>query len=391
MKILLIHTFYQLKGGEDFVFEQEFDLLKKNNEVKSVVLNNKKGVKGAIQFVSSIWNIKIASQIKSEIIQFQPDVVHVHNLHFAASPIVLRTIKKMHIPIVVTLHNYRLLCPSATLLHNREVYNVSLKSVFPWQAVKDKVYRNSYFQTFWLAFINWTHRRINTWDKVDKYIVLTDFAKELVTKSSLNIDSSKLVIKPNFTRETIICLDTNVQKEGFLFVGRLSQEKGIECLLKAFSHNNYCLEIGGDGPLQKDVLELANANIKVNYRGNLSKKEVVYYMEKAQILISPSICYEGMPMTIIEAFSVGTPVIASNLGAMSSMITDGYNGFLFNAGDYEDLNTKLDLWNSLSTEEKQIMSQNAYNTYLENYTPDKNRELLMNIYQQAIERNKAKK
>jgi len=379
MKILLIHTYYTIRGGEDAVFEQEVRLLSKDNEVETLTFLNKGGIRGLILFLLSIWNIFSARKLKKKILEFQPDVIHIHNLHFAGSPLLIRTAKKLGIPVVMTLHNYRLLCPSATLLYNGKIFTESLYVNFPWKVVKNKMYRNSFFQTFWLAFVTWFHRKIGTWAKVDKFIVLTEFAKQQFINSTFGISEEKFVVKPNFIENEVLP-KTIERSDEFLFVGRLSVEKGIDVLLQAFSNSEYKLVIAGEGDLLERVKIHCKKNKNIRYLGRLNHKEILGQMQKSTTLIFPSVWYEGMPMTIVESFSTGTPVICSQLGSMSEMITDEYNGLLFEAGNAEDLKKKLHEWLVKTETEKEKMRNNAYAEYQEKYTPEINKQLLENVY-----------
>jgi glycosyltransferase involved in cell wall biosynthesis len=177
------------------------------------------------------------------------------------------------------------------------------------------------------------------------------------------------------------------QPDFFLFIGRLSEEKGINCLLDALISTELKLKIGGNGPLIGIVQDISEKYSNIQYLGNLDREQVQQYMQESTALIFPSIWYETFGLVIIEAFSLGLPVIAGNLGAMSSMIKDGYNGLLFEAGNSADLQAKLIEWHNKSQKEKELFSKNAYQTYLENYTPEKNLSQLMAIYNSVI-RNK---
>jgi glycosyltransferase involved in cell wall biosynthesis len=382
VKILLIHTYYNQKGGEDTVFQQEDTLLKQTEEVEVLNFQNHLSFFGGLQFLLSVWNIFVIRKIKKQIIKFQPDVIHIHNWHFALGPIVVRVAKKAGIPVVLTLHNYRLICPSATLLSKGSLFTDSLYASFPWKAVANKVYRDSFFLTFWMAFVVWWHKKTGTWKMVDKYIVLTNFAKDLFTRSSLGIAENKFVVKPNFVSTPEI--KEEVRASHFLFIGRLSEDKGIKVLLEAFANNNYTLHIAGDGPLKQLVENAASQFKNIEYIGKLDKNGVENEMRRCTALLFPSIWYEGMPMTIIEAFSLGAPVLASNLGAMSTMIQDGYNGLHFETGNAVSLNEKISYWNKLNEEEKNIYRQNAINSFEKHYTNKKNKELLLQIYKDVI-------
>ena len=321
MKILFIHNKYQQKGGEDTVFEQELELLGQSEQVRSLTFQNFSGGKGVVQFLLSAWNVFSAGKIKKAIRDFQPEVIHVHNWHYAVGPLVVRIAGKRNIPVVLTIQNFRLLCPSATLLYKGALFMDSVQASFPWTAVKKKVYRNSYFQTWWLACVIWIHKKIGTWKMVDRFIVQTDIAKNVFISSSLGVAENQFSIKPNFIKDPGL---VPVEREDFfLFIGRLAEEKGIDVLLDAFKDKSADLYIGGDGPLQEKVIAACNENPRIHYLGLLDKKAVRDLMGRCSTLIFPSIWFEGMPMTLIEAFAVGTPVIASDLGAMASMIRGG--------------------------------------------------------------------
>ena len=379
LRVGIIHTYYQDKGGEDVVFEMESALISDICNVETLIFKNKNGAAGLIQFVISIWNPFSTRKVKKFIHSFKPDVIHIHNLHFAAGPAVIRTIKRMGVPVVYTVHNYRLLCPSGTLLHNEQIFTQSVRASFPWVAVGKKVFRNSRILTFWLSLITYYHRRIGTWKMIDKYLVHTEFAKETHIDSSFDIPPQKYIVKPNFVMPVIN--NGFIKRDNvFLFVGRLSEEKGIRFLLDTFSNSDYMLKIAGSGPLKKNVLDVCKYAKNIKYLGALKKDAVEKEMKSCAALIFPSLWYEGMPMTLLEALSSGTPVIASKLGAMTSIIIDEYDGLLFEPKNQKDLLEKLNIWSNLNETKKNWFYENAKRTYSEHYTPEKNRELLLNVY-----------
>lgn len=369
MKILIIHCRYQLRGGEDAVVEQELALLKQQHLVEILYFQNLGGISGAFQFLGSIWNLKAATEVKNKILEFLPDVVHVHNWHFALGPLVFQVISRQGIPIVHTVHNYRLLCPSGILLHNGQLFTDSLKQSFPWSAVRNKAYRSSTAQTFWLGLIIWFHKKLGTWKKIDSYVCLTPFSVNLFQESNFGVPREQFAVKPNFTSASEVM--PFIEKENhFLFVGRLSEEKGIETLLKAFSELPFSLKIAGDGPLKSIVLAAVREFANISYLGNLTTNEVNDELLKTQALLFPSIWYEGMPMTLLEAFSSSTPIIASNLGAMTSMITSGYNGFHFESGNVANIKEVVSRFDALSSLEKKQMSTAAFHTYQSHYSAE---------------------
>jgi len=383
MKILIIHNKYHQAGGEDAVVIQEARLLKQKHEVEVLYFQNNAGIKGLFQFLCSIWNFRATRTVNSKIKEFQPDVVHLHNFHFASGPLIIRTVKKMSVPLVLTLHNYRLLCPSAILLQNNQLFLDSLQQRFPWSAIRKKVYRDSILLTFWLAVVFFLHKKIGTFKKVDKYICLTKFSKQLIQKSQLRIGSDQLLVKPNFTKKVEQKL-LPVRGEYFLFVGRLSEEKGIDILLQTFENSKCILKIAGNGPLEKLVKHKASECTNIIYLGSLASQEVNEQLSKAQALIFPSIWYEGMPMTILEAFAVKTPIIASNLGAMSTIIEHHKNGLHFEAGNVADLKAKINEWQKFSVVEKEQFREHAYNSYQTLYAPELQIEYFEKIYNSIL-------
>lgn len=382
MRILIIHTSYTQHGGEDVVVEQEIELLQKQHQVESIFFKNNKGLKGLFQFLFSIWNIKSAITVKNKIKEFKPDIVHLHNWHFASGPLIIRTINKLHIPIVITLHNFRLLCPSATLLYKNQIYLESLNQDFPWKAVKRGIYRNSVIQTFWLAFVVWFHKKIKTWHKVNTYICLADFSTKLYQESKIGIKKNHFTVKPNFTIPKLK-VDSFKRENHFLYIGRLCDEKGIELMLEAFKELPYVLHIAGDGNLKKMVLEVSKTHSNIKYLGKIPKQEVEIELQKAKALVFPSIWLEPFGLIIIEAFSNACPVISTNIGAPKSIVSDGENGFLYNVGDYKDLKKKIKKIANLNEQDLKSLEHKAYETYKIKYSSNQQLEYFNEIYKKA--------
>ena len=383
MKILIIHTHYHYNGGEDTVVEQEIELLKQYYDVEVLYFQNHLGFQGAKQFLLSIWNFVSVNEVKQKIKAFQPDIIHVHNWHFALGPLLFMAISQLGIPIVHTIHNYRLLCPSAILFHNQKLFTSSVSQSFPWTSIRNKVYRSSRTQTFWVAFTIWLHKKIGTWNKIDAYVCLTSFAVDVFQKSNFGISKERFIVKPNFT--TVVENHNAVKRENhFLFIGRLSEEKGIETLIKAFQDSSFILKIAGDGPLKENVLKACEMSSNIIYLGNLPKEKIIEELYKCQALIFPSVWYEGMPMSIIEAFSTSTPVIASRIGAMTSMISDGVNGFLFESGNENNLLVTVNKFNTLSTSEKEQINLNTYHSYQTQYSPKLQKAYFHSIYNKVL-------
>jgi len=383
MRVLIIHNHYQDPGGEDVVFQQEKALLEDTEAVFTLTFRNRKGWKGVWQTAWSPWNIWAAIRVKRAIRQYRPDVVHIHNLHYAVGPLAIRVAGQLGIPTVLTLHNYRLLCPSATLFHAGRIFTDSLRANFPWKAVRLGVHSGSIIKTWWLACNVWLHKKLGTWRSVNRYIVLTHFAKQLFVDSSLGVSENRIAVKPNFVRPPY---RTEPMKRGkhFLFVGRLTEEKGVATLLQAFSGTDYPLRIAGDGPLRNTVLRSCAQHPNIVYLGALTPEGVHSELQACSVLIFPSVWYEGMPMTLIEAFSVGTSVIASDLGAMQAMVRHGENGWLFTAGDPNALRQAAAQWLAIDAADRQQLRDGAREAYERHYTPEKNKVSMLGIYKSVV-------
>jgi glycosyltransferase involved in cell wall biosynthesis len=298
-------------------------------------------------------------------------------------PLTIRGIKKMKIPLVLTLHNFRLICPSGTLFHQKELFIKSLQQDFPFKAIKNKVYRNSYSQTFWLAFVVWFHKKMGTFKKVDAFICPSPFMVDLFKKSTLKINENKFFVKPNFSKKAEKTEKLN-PKNHFLFVGRLSEEKGIKCLLEAFKNSNEVIKIVGKGPL-KNMVEKSSLEYKnIIYLGFLSKEEIASEMQEANALIFPSIWYEPFGLTIIEAFSNNCAVIATPIGAPKTLIKNAENGFHFDANNPKALVIATQAWNLLSNLKKDEIRLNAYKSYQENYTAERHKIFINDFYKSIL-------
>jgi len=387
MKILQVHNYYQYSGGEDIVLKNEFDLLTSHgHEVSQFTKSNTKidnysFIEKSKLFFEAAYSIKLYNEISELIKGSEPDICHVHNTMPLISPSVYYACSENNIPVIQTLHNYRLLCSNAYLFRDGKVCEECIgKSLY--NSVKYGCYRDSKLQTFSLAKIIEKNKKWDTWkNKVDSYITLTEFAKNKFIEGGLPGD--KLKVKPNFLSEDP-GINYDIQNH-FLFAGRLDVTKGVNVLLDSlqFFHKGMKILLAGDGPLKSAVQNSS----KVKYQGQLDRIELIKKLHASVALIFPSIWYEGMPMLIVEAFACGKPVIASNLGSMAELIQDGKTGLLFDPGNATDLAEKIN-WAYLHKEEMKQMGINARKEYEQKYTAERNYDLLMNIYNEAIEKRK---
>ena len=390
MKILFIHNRYKQFGGEDVAVELETAvLINKGHEVKTIFFDNT-SIGGFFSKIAagfrSIYNFSSAKEISKIILQFKPDVVHIHNLFFIASPSVINAANHHKIPVILTLHNYRLICANALLLRNDQVCELCTQKKFPLAGIKYKCYRDSAAGSALVTAITGIHKISATWkNKVSTYITLNEFSRSKLLHSSLGVPEHKMITKPNFVADPG---EGNCDRENFfLFAGRIAKEKGVNVLAKAFTYMpGYKIIIVGEGPERKLLQENFNQYSNIIFTGQMGKKEVSEYMKKCRAFICPSIWYEGAPLTIIEAFATGTPVIASRLGSMAESIIDGYNGLHFTAGDADDLRKKIELFIK-ETEQHSMFYKNARQTYQEKYHEDIHYNAVLKIYENAIRKN----
>lgn len=386
MRILILHNFYQHLGGEDTVVQQEADALSQDgHQVEILTVKNCKGFKGLVQYFFYPFNISTSNRLFNKIIGFRPDIVHIHNLHYALGPFIIRKLKKSKIPVVMTLHNFRLICPSATLFYNNKLFTKSIKEDFPWTAIKNKVLDNSFIKTFITAYTYWIHKKINTWNTVDKYFTFSDFSKNIFEQSTLKVSNDKFVVKPNFS--SIVNVEPKIFNNHFLYIGRLSEEKGIIPLLEAISQTKYTIRVFGSGPQENSVLDLASKYPNIEYLGFQDKTCLSKEIRLANALIVPSVCYEGMPMTIIEAFSFGTPVLCSNIGILKQMVVPLQTGLHFNPYSSDSIIGSLMEWENLDNESKKVISKQCIDEFQSKYTKEENLRILNRTYQQIITEN----
>ena len=384
MKVLVVHNSYQQYGGEDSVVRMESELLAlRGDSVHFYCVSNdciSSFFKKLLSAIGATFSFGSYWSIRRLIRKLKPDVVHVHNFFPLISPSVFYACRAERAPVVFTLHNYRIVCPTALLMRDGVVTERSLHEG-PWWALKYKVYRGSLVGTFFLCLMIWLHQRLGTWrDRVDRFIVLSQFAKERFVLAGLPLD--RLVVKPNFVD---IPRPVERDRSGLLFVGRLSPEKGVEVLMSAAifargegNMNLDAVDIVGDGPLEEQVRQSG-----LSWLGALPGDQVKERMQSARALLLPSIWYEGFPMVLVEAYACGLPVIASRRGAMAELVDDGVTGLLFEAGDAGDLAQKM-RWATDHPEEMGKMGLAARERYEAKYTKEINYVQLMAVYEDAI-------
>jgi FkbM family methyltransferase len=390
MKILVVHNRYRQPGGEDVVFEQERELLERvGNQVVIYSRTNLEmdALSSGPQRLILVKNMVSSSETHREfsklLAEEKPDVVHIHNTFVMVSPSIYSACVEQGVPVVQTLHNYRLLCPAATLFRDGHPCEECREHGL-WRAARHGCYRDSRLAAATVAVMLSVHRQRHTWDrKVDAYIALSEFARSKFVEGGL--PAEKIFVKPNF-----VSPDPGVgpaTREYAVFAGRLSAEKGVTTLLAAWDRlkNPIPLMILGDGPDRKELEAQVTPRCvnAVSFLGHLKREETLAMMQKARVVIVPSECYENFPLIIAEAFACGTPVVCSRLGAMQEVVEDGRTGIHFTAGNADDLAGKLE-WAWTHSDHLRTMGWEARAEYEMKYTAEVNYKMLSQIYQRML-------
>jgi glycosyltransferase involved in cell wall biosynthesis len=385
MKILSVHNSYQQPGGEDQVFAQEAELLRSHgNQVILFQASNDqiKGQNSLVLLGNTIWNRQMHAELCRRMRQEKPELVHVHNTFPVISPAVYYAARDSGIPVVQTLHNYRLLCPAATFFRDGHVCEECLGKQIPWPGVQHACYRGSRMTTAAAAAMLSVHNYKQTWSHVvSAYIALTDFARGRFIQGGF--PPEKILVKSNFLQSDP---GLGAGKGNYaLFVGRLTPEKGITTLLEAWRHigSELPLQIAGDGQMGPEVEKAVGQSTNVTWLKWLPRNEILQRMKDASVLILPSTWYEGFPMIIAEAFAAGLPVIASNLGSMRSIVDHLRTGLHFDAGSTDNLVEAVRWWIAHPAEAS-LMRQEARAEYLAKYTAERNYAQLMRIYELVL-------
>lgn len=383
--VLLVHNYYQQAGGEDAVVEREKQMLEHHgHKVLLYTRHNDElnSFAGKINFFFSfLYSHKSYYEIKEMIIREKIDIVHMHNTFPLITTSAYRAAHDAGALVVQTLHNFRLICPGALYLRDKKVCEECNRYGF-YAAIKHSCYRKSKLQTAMAVFAMLYGRKKHLYEEVDAYIALTEFNKKKFEKE-FPACRGKTYVKPNFIDGEYNEQDGNVKStDSFVFIGRLSEEKGIEVLLDAFRRlPNQKLDMIGAGPMEGQIKNylLSNHMENVILLGQMSRNDLMQHLATSKALIVPSIWYEGFPLTMIEAFSCGIPIIGSHLGNIAVVIDDMEDGLLFNPGDAGHLMAQIERL-SKDAGLYRHLKEGAKQKYLTQYTEKQNYECLLKIY-----------
>lgn len=389
-KILIVHNHYQIPGGEDIVVENEKRLLEEHgHKVMLYTRDNTEvdqwGIIGKIRLpFDAIFSIKTYCDVRRMIKLEKIEIVHVHNTLNLISPSVYYAAFSCDIPVIQTIHNFRLLCPSGILYREGNICEKCIMSGLKFSVIH-RCYRNCLSQSLLCSFSLGLYRKFGLYKRLS-YICLTDFNKDkilMLNQSRLNIWEDKVFVKPHFTAARNVVVPYDFRKKKIIYVGRLDETKGIKLLFEAWSriekdrkYEPVKLVICGTGPLEtwcKSFIE-NNGVKRVCMKGYIKHEDLFDMIENALATIMPTQCYEGFGMNVIESFSCGTPVIGSDLGNVGNLIEEGCNGWKF---QHDSIDGLIDAIGRIED-----IVDSTHNDYLEKYTPEANYRKLMKIYQQ---------
>lgn len=383
MKTLLVHNHYQREGGEDRVFADESSMLAAHrDEVTHYTLHNDsispRGALGAAAV--AVWNRSAYREVRALLRETDARVMHCHNTFPLVSPAVYYAARAEGVPVVQTLHNYRLMCPGVVMFRDGRPCDACVGHL-PWRGVMHGCYRGSRGATAAAAGVVLGHRGVGTWRRlVDVYIAPSEFTKRKYVEGGWPAES--VVVKPHFVQHDPGVGDGD---GGYaLYVGRLSAEKGVGTLLEAWKQLGATvpLRIVGDGPLADEVARAAAESPSIEWLGHQSPENVGRLMGRALFAVCPSACFETFGRAVIEAFAAGAPVIAANIGALAELVDHGRTGRLFTACDASSLADEV---RALLEDPAAIaaMRREARAEFEAKYTMTRNYEMLQRIYESA--------
>jgi glycosyltransferase involved in cell wall biosynthesis len=381
MRILMLHNRYLTAGGEEQCSAAETALLRDyGHEVELVEEDNRRiaelgNLKTAVR---TIWSAESYHTVSEKLRTGNFDVVHAHNTFPLFSPSVYYAASRHNVPVVQTLHNYRLMCVNSLLFRDQHVCEECVGRFMPWQGIRHACYRNSHMASAVLATMLGAHKLAGTWkNRVGTYIAISEISRQKYIDGGF--PQEKIVVKPNFLHPSP---QPGPGGGGYaLYAGRLSAEKGIATMLEAWksASNPLPLKIVGDGLLRALVEETARTSSVIEYVGFKSLPEVLDLMAHAEFLVFPSEWNETMGRTIMESFAVGTPVLAAKIGPPVSMVTPGQTGFHFSPGNASELRQQVE-WCTRNAAEVHALRANCRAAFEAQYTGAANIEMLLTIY-----------
>jgi glycosyltransferase involved in cell wall biosynthesis len=393
MRILIVHNFYQQEGGENVVAQQEIDRLRLSDDIYEYQRHNDEiksyGISQKVQFfTNTIYSTTTVADVKKIVKEFRPDFAYIHNIYPLISPSIYHTLHACGVPILQVVHDFRPFCSNG-LFYTHDHICTLCKDGNHLHAIANKCYKGSYVFSALYAATMYNARHSGAIDKVDAFLALTEFGRDLVT--GMGIPADKVFIRPNSIDASEITPSYG-PGEYIAYIGRLSSEKGIMTLLRSMQQlNGIKLKIAGAGPLEEELRAFVSQhpNLNVEFVGFLTGEQKIEFFQKSRFVVVPSEWYETFGMIIVEAYAAGKPIVASNLGGLGSLVQNNVTGLLFNPGDATDLAQKIDsLWHN--PELAVTMGQRARAVVEDKFSPATVHRQLIEIAQQMIARRQQK-
>ena len=388
----MVHNHYisASPSGEDIAFDNERQLLQQaGHEVVTYTRHNDDISESPMDRLSAIaelyWSRRTYRELKALIKKYRPEVAHFHNTFPLVSASGYAACKESELPVVQTLHNYRLICPGALLLRDGKPCEKCIGNVM-LPAIQHGCYRNSKVATALIAgMLNFNRMRDVYRQSVDRYICLTPLARERMIRGGL--PAEKCVVRTNAFLNPPA---TGSGDGGYaLFVGRLASEKGVKTLVEAWHSLDYPLKIAGDGPLHRELEKMISTHSNIELLGRKTRSEVLTLMQRATLLVIPSEWYEGFPNTALEALATGTPLLVSSIGALDEIVTDPVNGKKFQPGNAMALRdvARYMLSNPAALKTMRLANRLLFDS---RYSPQKALGLLEQVYRDVIAEHSTK-
>ena len=409
MKILIVNNYHFRRGGADSIYLNTINLFKeRGHEVAAFSLKHPENLpnqndhlfpeyhsllsKGFIDRLSSFRDYFYSYKVKSALIklldEFNPDIVHAHLLYGGLTSSALTVFKKNNIPVVYSAHDYKLICPNQAFLQNGSIICESCKGKKYYNASLKKCNKNSFLFSSVIALESYFRDiffPINT--HITKIVASCNFGLQKHKEFRPDL-SNKLTYLFNFAPELYKVSPEYIRGEYYLFFGRLSSEKGLWTLVKAWESlkKSTQLIIAGTGPLSATLeAYIIEKNLtNVSLVGYKSGNELSELIRMASYIVTPSEWYENNPMTIIEGYSYGKPAIGSNIGGIPELVNNNYNGFIFDFGNADALAKCIQKSENISNEEYLVLAKNARNFAEINCAPEVHYNALINIYKESI-------
>lgn len=364
MRILILFNKYTYRGGEDTYVKNLMSLLRKKGHSVRLFKRDSREIKNAADSLRAgiglFWNGDTQRELTKLIKTFRPDVAHFHNIYPLISPTAYWVCKKYSIPIVQTIHNYKFMCPKNSLYRNGSLCELCVGKAISWPSILYGCYHDSRLSSLVYSCAFFFHKCIGTFRHINHYIFPTEFTKRYYVKNIPFVQSKQSSVLPSPT--LIPSISKPERRKGpYLFVGRLSEEKGINGLVSLFRTNGKSLTIVGNGPLRNRLMvDPPSPNIR--FIPHSSSTRIKRLMQSARALIVPSLWYEVLPLVILEAMALGKTIFLSGNKNLLSIQNRG-NVIYFKPGDFDDLQEKIYIYEKLSQSPKLASMSEIYSPH----------------------------